>query len=947
MRHLLSLLLLAFITNISLAQSVNIKGSIADTLNNNQLPNGCITVMRAKDSVMVAFTRTKEDGSFSLNVKPNQKYLIMATYPGLADYLDIINIKEDKVDLGIIPMVSKTHLLKDFVLTKQYAAIKVKGDTIEYIADSFKVRDNATVEALLKRLPGIQVDKNGQIVAQGEQVKKVLVDGEEFFTDDPAVVTKSLQAKAVDKVQVYDKKSDQAEFTGIDDGEKTKTINLQLKEDKKKGYFGKVIAGGGAGDERGYYENQAMFNAFKGKRQFSLFGIMANTGKVGLGWEDRDKYGGNDGSNSFMDEDGGFVTYYTSDGDDDFESWDGKYNGQGLPRALTGGAHFADKWNKEQQHLSSNYRYGKQEITTTSNNLTEYTLPDSQYFSKQTKNVYKMGQRHRVDGLFEWKFDSTATVKLTANAGYSTANNTTDIDAQTLTEDGQIVNSSKRRTTNDGVTKSINSTLDWRRKFKKKGRTISLNVSENYRENEGNGFLNNTSVLNSKDSAGNIKSATIVFDQKKIASTESLNLSSRLSYTEPLSKVAFLELNYSAKVNNNTAIHETYDKRNPLGDTYDSLNTFYSNKYRYNIFTNQGGTNLRFVFKKINFSAGVSVSNADFKQTDLMLDTTRTYNFTNFFPSANFTYKLSKQSRFSIGYHGNTTQPTIDQIQPLRNNTDPLNIAIGNAGLVQSFTHNFNVSFNDYQMLTGRYLWASANFNFTNNAISRSDNTNAYGARTYQYINVDGNYNGWGYLGYGAKIKKLDLNVGGYAQLGINHVNNVINGINNTSNNNTYTLGLRFDYNTNENKFEVSYNPHVTYNDNKSTISTQTTSYWTQNHEFDISYQLPLKFEIGSDFNWYIRQQTTTFNQNNNVFLWNAYIAKKFLKNDVLELRLTGYDILNQNLGFQRYAYNNYVTQDSYNTIRRYGMLTLTWNFTKTAAGIPQNNAAEMIQIIK
>ena len=160
-------------------------------------------------------------------------------------------------------------------------------------------------------------------------MQKILVDGEEFFTDDPAVVTKSLQAKAVDKVQVFDKKSEQAEFTGIDDGEKTRTINLQLKEDKKKGYFGKIVGAGGAGDDQGYFENQAMFNAFKGKRKFSAFGIMANTGKMGLGWEDRDKFG-SENTNSFMDEDGGFVTYYSGGDDDDMEGWDGRYNGEGL-----------------------------------------------------------------------------------------------------------------------------------------------------------------------------------------------------------------------------------------------------------------------------------------------------------------------------------------------------------------------------------------------------------------------------------------------------------------------------------------------------------------------------------------------------------------------------------------------------------------------------------------
>lgn len=943
MRPLITLLLLLAAATTLHAQSYLIKGTVSDTASDNTLPNACITLLRAKDSVMESFARAKDDGTFELHARSKGKYIFMTTFPGLADYIDYIDIKDEKpIDLGTIPMISRVHLLKEFVMTKEYAAIKVKGDTIEYVADSFKTRDNATVEALLKKLPGIQVDKNGQIIAQGEKVEKVLVDGEEFFTDDPAVVTKSLQAKAVDKVQVYDKKSDQAEFTGIDDGEKIKTINLQLKDDKKKGFFGKVVAGGGAGDERGYFENQAMINSFKGKRQLSAFGIASNTGKIGLGWEDKDKYGASN-TNSTMTDDGSYVTYYSND-DDDFSSWDGQYNGQGIPKAYTGGLHFADKWNREKEHLASNYRYAKQDITTTTNTITQYTLPDSTYYTKQNQNVYKTGQRHRVDGLFDWKLDSTSSIKLTANSGYSNTQTTSDFDAQTLSGSDQLINSSNRRVTNDATTKSINSTLDYRKKFKKEGRTVSFNLTEYYRETEGDGHLNNTTSVKDTTVAGQF--LTLTTDQKKITNTKALNLSSRISYTEPLvAKKVFLELNYSFKLDNNNSVHETYNKAAP-DKAYDILDSIYTNKYQYNVMTHNGGTNFRFVFKKINFSAGASASYANFEQKDLMLDTSRKRDFVNFFPAANFTYKFSKQTRISFNYYGSTNQPTIDQIQPFRNNLDPLNIAIGNSALKQEFKQRVSVSFNDYKMLSGRYIWSSLSFNTSNNAISRSDNTDALGRHTYQYVNVNGNYSAWGYFSYGAKIKKT-VNAGGYVNLGLNHINNYINGVKNVSDNNTYTVGLRADYTTSNEKFSVSLNPSVTYNDNKATISTYTTSFWNTSTEFEISYELPLNFEIGTDFNWYVREQTTVFDQNNNVFKWNAYVSKKFLKNKQLELRMSAFDILNQNLGFTRYAQNNYVTQDNYNTIRRYGMISLTWNFTKSAAGVPQNDAAQIIQSVK
>ena len=241
---LLFVLLMLFSVGFCKGQPYTIKGSVEDTLNLAKLPQACVTLIRASDSMLQTFARTNDSGYFELKADSAGKYIMMITYPSFADYVDVIKLKDKNMDLGIIPMISRSHLMKEFVLTQQVAAIKIKGDTTEYVADSFKVKDNATVEDLLKKLPGIQVDKNGKVVAQGETVQKILVDGEEFFSDDPAVVTKGLQANAVDKVQVFDKKSEQAQFTGIDDGEKIKTINLELKENKKKGYFGKIDAGG-------------------------------------------------------------------------------------------------------------------------------------------------------------------------------------------------------------------------------------------------------------------------------------------------------------------------------------------------------------------------------------------------------------------------------------------------------------------------------------------------------------------------------------------------------------------------------------------------------------------------------------------------------------------------------------------------------------------------------
>lgn len=902
------------------AQPYTITGSVLDTVNNNPLQYASVSLLKAKDSVLQSFARANSDGNFSLRVNSAGNYLLMITFPGFADYVEHIELKDKDIALGVLPLISKTHLLKEFVLTQQYAAIKVKGDTIEYVADSFKVKDNATVEALLKKLPGLQVDKKGQITAQGEKVQKILVDGEEFFSDDPAVVTRGLQANAVDKVQVFDKKSEQAEFSGIDDGEKTKTINLQLKEDKKKGYFGKVAAGAGAGEERSYFENQAMFNVFKGKKQFSAFGVMSNTDQVGLGGEDREKYGANSNTNTVYED--GVMYSYMGDDEDNIADWEGNYTGQGLPKVWTGGLHYADKWKEEKHHLSANYRYSKNDIEIAGNTITQYILPGSQYHTTQDRNIFNSKQRHNADAVYDLKIDSTSSVKIKLDASYTTTHSSSSYNLQTFSENDSLINNSKRSVVSDMEARAVNSSLDWRKKFRKKGRTISLNLSERHRESESGGKLN---------SVNNYSTSTEYIDQHKQNDNTTTSYSSKLVYTEPVSKVATLELNYSLKADDAKALKYSYNKTNPASDIYDSLDAKYSSNYSFNILTHRGGSNVRFNFKKINFSFGGALSYADYKQKDLMHDTGFSYTYTNVNPSAGFKYTISQQSRLSLSYYGNTQQPTLEQMQPLRDNTDPLNVAIGNPYLKQEFDHSFNLSYNNFKRLSGEYTWVGIGTNFANNDISKTENIDGGGKRTYQYVNINGNYSVWYYANYGFKISRLKMGIGANINGNLGHVNNIVNGQYNTNNNNSYTFGLETYYNSDEEEtIHLSIQPSITYGKTTTTINATTVGYFKGQVEFEAEFKLPKKIECGTDVNWYLRQKTVLFNQNSNVFIWNAYVSKKLLKNDQLVLTLLVSDILNQNIGFNRTSQNNSIVQDSYNTVRRYGLLRLTWNFTKT-----------------
>lgn len=928
------LLLLLCSLQYTYAQPYQIKGYVSDTLNDNRLQYASVSLLRAADSILETFTRSSADGQFILKPSKEGSYLLMVTFPGFADYVDVVSVTGSKPaqDMGMIPMISKTHLLTEFVLKQQIGAIKIKGDTTEYVADSFAVREGATVEELLKKLPGIQVNKNGEVTAQGEKVQKILVDGEEFFTDDPAVVTKSLQAKTVDKVQVFDKKSDQSQFTGIDDGTREKTINLQLKDNMKKGYFGKINAGGGTD---GFFENQGMLNAFKAKRKLSVFGIAANTGKVGLGWEDRDKFGG--GNNAEFSEDG-YTIYSSSDDDNDgFQSWNGKYNGQGLPSVWTGGFHYSNKWLQDKLHFSGNYRYSKQNVETVSNTITETALSDAKLYQDQRQNNYSFGERHRGDFLYEWKIDSTSQLKITANGNYaktrsgSVAHTSNFIVSDTL-------NNNAVNTANDASSKSFNATLAYQKKFKKNGRSLAITLDENYKEQDGTGNLYSQTHFYQPDS-------TQIIDQLKTSKSNSLYLSGKISYTEPLSKTLFLELNYRSSVNNNNSEKLSFDKNTTEG-VYNLLNDSTSSKYDYNFLVNTGGTNLRFVYKKFNFSVGGSVSNTYFTQRDNLAlkknySFTRSYN--NFFPQASFTYRVpGKQSSFSIRYNGYTNQPKMEQIQPLVQNSDPTRLVIGNENLKQEFKHSFNIRYNNYKILTGTYTYLGGGGFITNDAITRAQYINSNGQIISQYINTNGNYTGWLWFGYGKDIKKLNLRAGFGGNINLSQIKNFVNGQENTNNNNSYTLDLNFDYDK-EKVCNISWRPGVTYNQNLSALNQNVTSYWSFENNLDGNVTLPYKFEIGTTINWNIREKVAQFDNNNNVFLWNAYVSRKFLKNNELELRAYVNDILNQNLGFQRFATGNMVTQQNYNTIRRYGMLSLIWNFTHSPTAPPETSTQIII----
>ncbi|HTR30967.1 MAG TPA: outer membrane beta-barrel protein [Puia sp.] len=921
---------MAFIPSVAFAQSAQISGKVSDTAEKKNLANSSILLLRKADSILVRHTRSDASGNFRLTKIAGGHYLVLVTYPGYADYVDTVEVDSGaRVVLPPVPMVMKAKLLEAVVFSARKGAMHIKGDTTEFVADSFKVHEGANVEDLLKRLPGIQVDRNGQITAEGQTVKKVLVDGEEFFGDDPTLVTQNLRADMVDKVQVFDKKSDQATFTGIDDGVRDKTINLKLKDSKKNGYFGRVTAGAGT---NGYYDEELMANYFRKKEKVSAYGILSNTGKTGLNWQDRDTYGQSFASNLDVDENTGSVTFTGVGNNDDLDDWNGQYSGQGFPKVQTGGLHYNNKWKDDAQSLNGNYKYMNLSINGNSATSSENILPDTFFYNNSSQKFNRNIIRQSFSAIYEWKIDSTSSIKFSADGGNDHKVNSELDSAQSIASDSILVNQNVRTVSTVGDNRGYNSNLLWRKKFGKPGRTLSLNVRENYSDNTSSGYLNSNTVFYS---GGTLMQDSLV-NQYKNYLTTNLLLDSRLIYTEPIGKQMFLGIDYGATLNNTHSDRNSYNKDG--NGKYDALDSVFSNNYQYNILTQRGGLSYTLIRKKFRLTAANDVAFADYYQKDLVADTAVRRNFVNWYPSASLNYQFAAQTRLNFRYNGYTQSPTLQQLQPILSNENPLNVIIGNPGLKPAFQNNFNIWYNSYHILTERSIYGNISYTFTSNAISSSLTVDSTGKQTTQSVNVQGNHSFRGWLGYGFKIKGPDFNLNFNGQF--NNTNNVtvVNHVTNLTRSGNYTGGIGM-YKSKEKKFEFYMNANVTYTTSKSTIDpTLTTHYFSWQINPGLDLFLPWHVQLHGDADMNIRQKTPVFTTNNNVFLINGWIGKKLLKNDQLMFKAAVNDLLNQNNGFSRNVSSSFITQNTYTTIKRYFLFSVVWNFTKAGVPIPGRN---------
>ena len=913
-RKLLLCLFLCFIAFASFSQTQTLKGSLKDTSENRNLANTVISVLNKKDSVLVKFTRADKSGNFKIEGLKEGSYILLITHPYMGDYFDNIEVKANEpADLGNVHLTPKSKLLSE-VIVKSGSPIKIKGDTLIYTADSFKVRPGANVEELLRRLPGITVDKSGQITAMGERVTKVLVDGEEFFGTDPGIATKNIRADAVQEVQVFDKKSDQAEFTGIDDGVKDKTINLKMK--KMAGYFGKVELGGGLKDK---YDNSAMMNFFKNKRKLAGYGIMSNIGQTNLDWQDAQNYGGSDNMMSGMTDDGGMYISYGG-GDDNY--WGGR---NGIPRNWNAGVHFSDKFNDNKNSFNSGYKFSKVISPGITRTFSETFLPNtSPWSSSSTSDNRTATNKHAVNMTLEFNLDSNNSLKWTSKFNNNSSLSHVNYHSEMLDEQEQFINNSTRNSITNADKNNVTSSLLWRHKFKKLSRTLSINADFNWNRSKSNGLLYS---LNNYYNNGTFDHRDTT-DQENIIDNINNTISSKISYTEPIKKDFYVEFSYGFTYSNNKN-DRLINVKNITGK-YEEMVDSLSNFFVFNRTQNTPGINFRINNKKQNITFGTSVDFNQFEKKDLTKDIITNYNFVNFIPRASYTYKFKASESLRINYNGSTTAPTPEQLQPTRVNTDPLNVYIGNPELKQSFRSNIGINYNFYNVLKEKNMFTGFNFSFTDNAFVQSstiDNIN--GKRTYQTVNADGTYNISFNANYGFKIKGFDWRNSIGPIFNFNRRVEFINGVKNINNTKSYILQLSVDSYKPE-KQMIWLSTRFSWNDSKSTVSTAASAdYWSINLDGNVTKTITKKFDIGSDVSLQLRQKDPRFPQNNSFTTWNGFITKRFFKENQFELKLQVSDILNENRGYNRNFSSYSFTETYYTTLRRFWLLTATWNISK------------------
>jgi len=885
---------LTFFTKVS-AQNMKVTGYVVDTTGQKSLANVSVLAVRMKDSLLLKYTRTNKDGYFELSNFKVDTFTLIVEHPELdpRTYFVLGNEGNNEINIPSVRMSMKTKQLDEVVIFANKNPIFYRGDTLVYVADSFKVGQNAVVEDLLKKLPGIKIDKDGQITSQGKEISQVLVDGDEFFGSDPTIATKNLAAKGVESVQVYEKTNEDAK-AGED--EKIQVLDLKLKEDAKKGYFGKISGASDFGlmQNTPFYEGELLVNKFNQRQKISIFLLTSNTPRSNFGWGDMNKFGlENEGGGNFWDRNQGI-------------------NSSGIPQTLKAGIYYSDKIGKTGK-IGFNYSYYNNKLDSYSSSQSQYFLSDSSYFTKDSTRNSSKNESHNLNFSYKTNIDSLTYLEIRPNFKFDAA--TTDNLNTSSFRDVKFSEylSTSIQNVNESKGMSSNSEALIRRKFKKPKRELELKYILDFNNNTTDGNLYSYSRFGV---------AIDTIDQLKGNDNSTITNYGIATYTEPIHKLFKLKLEYLFESGNSNQDKKTFNR----GDgSYSEIDSLLTNNFDNQRFQNRGTASLIYEKGKNTLTGGLGYRNITIENKNLVTNAIVDQSINNFLPEFSYMYKPSMSKRLNINYSTYSSPPSVNDLQPIPDNSNPNRIQEGNPDLKPNYVHSIWANFNSWQALSGRYIWSGMNASLTNNAFANQTTYDSFGKTISKTVNVDGNINASFYIGGGIPLFNRKLEISPKANGSYNKYQNYINNELNVTQNTSISSGLELELNLDS--LEISIENDFTYTNPVSSLSSVSNQPFTsQNYSLRLDYQLPFHFKIKLNGDYTINSRRAE-GFNRNIFVLNSEVSKAFFPTENLILALNANDIFNQNINVQREVNGNIITDNYTRIISRYFLLKLTYKF--------------------
>lgn len=880
MRYLY-LLLFIFTTLSTVAQTVEgnpsgyVQGSVYDSITKDPIPFVTVRLLNKADSSYIKGVATNEKGNFKLSVTTG-KYILEASFLGYKRFLQNFNISTQNpgYSFGNIYLVENTIQLKDAIVEAKVPDILVKGDTIEYNATSYTSQESDMLQDIIKNMPGVEIDAQGNISANGKPVKKILVDGKEFFGNDIPMALANLPANMIKKLQLYKEESETAKVTGFKDKDPDQVLNLVVKEELKQSIFGEVKAGYGSDDR---YANKAITNYMRNDNQVSLVGEMSNTNDNGypMGMDNGIEKNKNLGANIFLQP-------------------------------------------SEKIRVGGSIRYANNDNLMETKTNTQTFLSSGDRFSKQDASYRSKRENANLGMNLQWKPDSLTTIFARS---YISLNNTKNIQNSTnlsyVAEKDTTSGYSNSQSKGDGY--NINNFVTIGRKLNDKGRTVSFTFNNSIRKDNNKGTnYSQTTYSEGKDDK--------IIDQQNKTDNNTSNYTLSLSYVEPLGKDHRLQFAYSYGINNSERMRDVR-KKDGAGN-YTILDTAYARNTE-NRYVNQNiSLNFQTTKEKYNYTIGLSIdpsySRSKVSVADSIIENLK-QNVINFSPTLNFSYQPNDHTNLDISYSGSTSQPGITQLSADTVIVSALSKYYGNPNLKPSYSNNFNVYYRKSDYASNRYMMLSGGFNYTFNNIVDYTLIDDLGNSTNTYRNVNGNM--------GANInfifntplrnKKFTVDNSTYA----NYYKNI--GYTNGEEAKTHNIVLsekvsgKFKVDKLETRLELGMTYNITKN-NLSNVQDRNTSNYNIQHS--VLWKLPYDFSIQNFLNMtYYAGYGDDFKKKE--ILWNASVSKLFLKKKRGTLKVEFYDILNDRNNLSRYVSSNYMSDSRTNSINRYFMFSFSYKF--------------------